>query len=61
MCMGLWSEHGTSWFNCNRFEEKSALDVELVSNVSSPFHARPKLSDPWSVLQALKLAHEQMV
>lgn len=23
MCMGLWSEHGTSWYNCNRFEEKS--------------------------------------
>ena len=21
--MGLWSEHGTSWYNCNRFEEKS--------------------------------------
>ena len=26
MCMGLWSEHGTSWYNCNRFEEKSGLD-----------------------------------
>ena len=24
--MGLWSEHGTSWYNCNRFEEKSGLD-----------------------------------
>ncbi|KAL8738520.1 MAG: hypothetical protein Q9181_000679 [Wetmoreana brouardii] len=23
ICMGLWSEHGTSWYNCNRFEEKS--------------------------------------
>ena len=26
MCMGLWSEHGTSWYNCNRFEEKSGSD-----------------------------------
>jgi len=24
--MGLWSEHGTSWYNCNRFEEKSGID-----------------------------------
>ncbi|KAI4260937.1 MAG: hypothetical protein LQ352_000092 [Teloschistes flavicans] len=23
ICMGLWSEHGTSWYNCNRFEDKS--------------------------------------
>lgn len=26
MCMGLWSEHGQSWYNCNRFEEKSGVD-----------------------------------
>jgi hypothetical protein len=26
-CMGLWSEHGTSWYNCNRFEEKSGTDA----------------------------------
>jgi len=25
--MGLWSEHGTSWYNCNRFEERSGLDA----------------------------------
>ena len=25
--MGLWSEHGTSWYNCNRFEEKSGTDA----------------------------------
>ncbi|KAL8695352.1 MAG: hypothetical protein Q9218_000111 [Villophora microphyllina] len=23
ICMGLWSEHGTSWYNCNRFEDKN--------------------------------------
>ena len=27
MCMGPWSEHGTSWYNCNRFEEKSGTDA----------------------------------
>ncbi|KAL4750148.1 hypothetical protein BDW72DRAFT_176462 [Aspergillus terricola var. indicus] len=27
MCMGLWSEHGTSWYNCNRFEEKSGAEA----------------------------------
>jgi len=27
MCMGIWSEHGTSWYNCNRFEEKSGTDA----------------------------------
>ncbi|KAF2487272.1 hypothetical protein BDY17DRAFT_288637 [Neohortaea acidophila] len=27
MCMGVWSEHGTSWYNCNRYEEKSGLDA----------------------------------
>ncbi|KAI9798803.1 MAG: hypothetical protein M1825_004976 [Sarcosagium campestre] len=27
MCMGLWSEHGTSWYSCNRFEEKSGFEA----------------------------------
>lgn len=27
MCMGIWSEHGTSWYNCSRYEEKSGLDA----------------------------------
>lgn len=27
VCMGPWSEHGTSWYNCNRFEEKSSSDA----------------------------------
>lgn len=27
MCMGVWSEHGTSWYNCNRFEEKSGHEA----------------------------------
>ena len=24
--MGNWAEHGTSWYNCSRFEEKSGVD-----------------------------------
>ncbi|KAI2795135.1 E3 ubiquitin-protein ligase dbl4 [Penicillium oxalicum] len=27
MCMGLWAEHGTSWYNCNRYEEKSGSEA----------------------------------
>lgn len=37
MCMGLWAEHGTSWYNCNRFEERSgaeARDAQARSRVS---------------------------
>jgi ariadne-1 len=25
--MGVWSEHGTSWYNCNRYEEKSGSEA----------------------------------
>ena len=35
--MGLWSEHGTSWYNCNRYEEKSgneARDAQAKSRQS---------------------------
>lgn len=37
MCMGLWSEHGTSWYSCNRYEEKSgaeARDAQAKSRTS---------------------------
>ncbi|KAI9676896.1 MAG: hypothetical protein M1817_006735 [Caeruleum heppii] len=27
MCMGLWSEHGTNWYSCNRYEQKSGADA----------------------------------
>lgn len=26
VCMGPWSEHGTAWYQCNRFDEKSGSD-----------------------------------
>lgn len=35
--MGLWSEHGTSWYNCSRFDAKSgeeARDVQAKSRQS---------------------------
>jgi ariadne-1 len=25
--MGVWSEHGTSWYNCNRYEERSGSEA----------------------------------
>jgi ariadne-1 len=25
--MGPWSEHGTSWYQCNRFDERSGIDA----------------------------------
>jgi hypothetical protein len=25
--MGLWSEHGTNWYNCGRYEERSGADA----------------------------------
>eukprot|EP00834_Sanchytrium_tribonematis_P000844 NODE_17_length_48642_cov_1.199349.p8 type:complete len:437 gc:universal NODE_17_length_48642_cov_1.199349:8497-9807(+) len=27
VCMGPWSEHGTQWYNCSRFEENSSLEA----------------------------------
>ncbi|KAK9721206.1 hypothetical protein K7432_003600 [Basidiobolus ranarum] len=27
VCMGPWSEHGTNWYNCNRYDEKSSTDA----------------------------------
>ncbi|CAI2178207.1 13474_t:CDS:2, partial [Funneliformis geosporum] len=27
VCMGPWSEHGTSWYNCNRYDEKTSIDA----------------------------------
>ncbi|KAI8580899.1 hypothetical protein K450DRAFT_235123 [Umbelopsis ramanniana AG] len=37
VCMGPWSEHGTSWYNCNRYDEKSsheARDSQTQSRAS---------------------------
>ncbi|KAJ5286619.1 hypothetical protein N7478_002305 [Penicillium angulare] len=34
MCMGLWSEHGTAWYNCSRYEEKSGSDARTAQQKS---------------------------
>ncbi|WVR07721.1 hypothetical protein IAU60_004763 [Kwoniella sp. DSM 27419] len=37
VCMGPWSEHGTAWYQCNRFDEKSgteARDTQAKSRAS---------------------------
>ncbi|KAI8611769.1 hypothetical protein BC830DRAFT_1068454 [Chytriomyces sp. MP71] len=27
VCMGPWSDHGTQWYNCNRFDDKAGVDA----------------------------------
>ncbi|KAF6742290.1 RING-5 domain-containing protein [Ephemerocybe angulata] len=27
VCMGPWSEHGTAWYSCNRYDEKTGQDA----------------------------------
>ncbi|KAI9333786.1 hypothetical protein DFJ73DRAFT_853732 [Zopfochytrium polystomum] len=27
VCLGPWSEHGTQWYNCNRYDEKNSVDA----------------------------------
>ncbi|KAI8907087.1 hypothetical protein DFJ77DRAFT_484361 [Powellomyces hirtus] len=27
VCLGPWSDHGTAWYNCNRFDEKASIDA----------------------------------
>ncbi|KAH9859175.1 hypothetical protein C2E23DRAFT_716496 [Lenzites betulinus] len=27
VCMGPWSEHGTSWYSCNRYDERASIDA----------------------------------
>ncbi|EPY52732.1 hypothetical protein SPOG_02052 [Schizosaccharomyces cryophilus OY26] len=37
VCLGPWSEHGTNWYSCNRYEEKSgsnARDAQTRSRAS---------------------------
>ncbi|GAA6062909.1 hypothetical protein JCM10212_004358 [Sporobolomyces blumeae] len=31
VCMGPWSEHGTSWYNCSRYEEKGDTSKDAQS------------------------------
>jgi len=27
VCMGPWSEHGTAWYSCNRYDEKAGVEA----------------------------------
>ncbi|KAH9949081.1 hypothetical protein B0H21DRAFT_841490 [Amylocystis lapponica] len=34
VCMGPWSEHGTAWYNCNRYDEKASIDARDAQSKS---------------------------
>lgn len=52
VCMGPWSEHGTAWYQCNRYEEKTgvnARDAQAKSRASLEryLHVSPSSSCPF--------------
>ena len=34
LCLGPWSEHGTAWYSCNRFDEKESVDARDAQSKS---------------------------
>ena len=32
--MGPWSEHGTAWYSCNRYDEKTGVDARDAQSKS---------------------------
>ncbi|KAF9792526.1 RING-5 domain-containing protein [Thelephora terrestris] len=34
VCMGPWSEHGTAWYSCNRYDEKDSIDARDAQSKS---------------------------
>jgi hypothetical protein len=51
VCMGSWSEHGTAWYSCNRFDEKSGMDARDAQSKSRAsleryLHVRPAPPQP---------------
>ncbi|KIJ60072.1 hypothetical protein HYDPIDRAFT_117794 [Hydnomerulius pinastri MD-312] len=34
VCMGPWSEHGTAWYSCNRYDEKAGIDARDAQSKS---------------------------
>jgi len=34
VCMGSWAEHGTSWYSCNRYDEKDGVDARDIQSKS---------------------------
>lgn len=66
--IGPWSEHGTAWYSCNRFEEKAGVDARDAQSKSRaslerylhvrilPNHLQPITLQTWlrfPVLQSL--------
>jgi len=46
VCMGPWSEHGTQWYNCSRYEEKGDINNKDAQSKSRAqleryLHVRP--------------------
>jgi hypothetical protein len=44
--MGPWSEHGTAWYSCNRYDEKNGVDARDAQSKSRAsleryLHVRP--------------------
>lgn len=34
MCTGPWAEHGTAWYSCNRYDDKSGVDARDAQSKS---------------------------
>ncbi|EIW83372.1 RING-5 domain-containing protein [Coniophora puteana RWD-64-598 SS2] len=34
VCMGPWSEHGSAWYSCNRYDEKAGVDARDAQSKS---------------------------
>ncbi|KAF8971280.1 hypothetical protein BDZ97DRAFT_1788688 [Flammula alnicola] len=34
VCMGPWSEHGTAWYSCNRYDEKTGVEARDAQSKS---------------------------
>jgi hypothetical protein len=32
--LGSWSEHGTAWYSCNRYDEKDSVDARDAQSKS---------------------------
>lgn len=48
--LGPWSEHGTQWYSCNRYDEKAGIDARDAQSRSRAsleryLHVRLTLSD----------------
>ncbi|KAF9434991.1 hypothetical protein BGZ76_007078 [Entomortierella beljakovae] len=68
VCMGPWSEHGTNWYNCNRYEESSSTDArdqqaKSRASLERYLHTEKKMEDiqrtsdlSWIEVQFLKKA-----